>query len=136
MIVADASVLIAHLDRNDPHHERAVRLLSQVAEWPLAASPITVAEVLVQPARVDRLGEARAALSSLAVTEIPLAADAADRLAALRADTGLKLPDCCVLLAARDAPAEAVISFDERLLGVARGMGLLSTRVSVTDISQ
>ena len=41
-----------------------------------------------------------------------------------------------LLRAARDAPAEAVVSFDERLLGVARGMGLLSTRVSVTDISQ
>lgn len=56
--------------------------------------------------------------------EVPLAPDAAPRLAELRADTNLKLPDCCVLLAARDAPAQAILTFDERLAGVAERLGL------------
>ncbi len=124
MIACDASVLIAHLDVTDAHHERAVSVLLQVAP-PLVASPITLAEVLVGPARAGRLDEAHAALTSLRVREIALADDAAGRLAALRADTGLKLPDCCVLLAAQDASAQAVLSFDERLATVARRLGLI-----------
>ncbi len=124
MIACDASVLIAHLDVTDAHHERAVSVLLQVAP-PLVASPITLAEVLVGPARAGRLDEAHAALSSLRVREVALADDAAGRLAALRADTGLKLPACCVLLAAQDASAQAVLSFDERLATVARRLGLI-----------
>lgn len=85
MIVVDASVLIAHLDRKDSHHERAVQLLSKLVDWPLAASPITVAEVLVQPARVSRLPEARAALRSLDVTD--------ERLLAAARELGLARPD-------------------------------------------
>jgi hypothetical protein len=40
--------------------------------------------------------------------------DTAVRLAELRVITGLKMPDCCVLLAAENAAA-SVASFDERL---------------------
>lgn len=48
------------------------------------------------------LDAARAALDELEVEQVPLGDDASMRLAELRADTGLKLPDCCVLLAAQD----------------------------------
>jgi hypothetical protein len=51
----------------------------------------------------------------LDVVEISLADDAAARLAALRAETALKMPDCCVLLAADDAHAEAVLTFDDHI---------------------
>jgi predicted DNA-binding protein (UPF0278 family) len=44
-------------------------------------------------------------------------------LAQLRADTALKLPDCCALLAAQEQEG-AVASFDTRLLEAARGLGL------------
>ena len=53
------------------------------------------------------------------MAEIPLGADAPTRLARLRAETGLKLPDCCVLLAAQDASASSVLSFDDRLSAAA-----------------
>ena len=115
MIVVDASVLIAHLDENDALHSRAVDALLATAEQPLACSPITLAEVLVAPARLGRLRDARTAVVDLGVVEIPLGDDAAARLAALRAETGLKMPDCCVLLTAEDAQAEAVLTFDDRL---------------------
>jgi predicted nucleic acid-binding protein len=115
VIVVDASVLVAHLDENDALHDRAVDVLLASAEQPLACSPITLAEVLVGPARAGRLRDARNAITNLGVAEIPLGEGAAARLAELRAETALKLPDCCVLLAADDAQAQAVLTFDDRL---------------------
>jgi predicted nucleic acid-binding protein len=115
LIVVDAGVLIAHLDENDALHDRAVEALLATAERPLGCSPITLAEVLVAPARAGRLRDARGAVTDLGVLEIALGDDAAARLAGLRAETVLNMPDCCVLLAAEDAPAEAVLTFDDRL---------------------
>ena len=62
MIVLDASVLIGHLDGHDSHHRRARQLLEQSAASPLGASPVSLAETLVAPARVGRLDAAREAL--------------------------------------------------------------------------
>jgi len=115
VIVLDASVLIAHLDRNDALHVRAEAALDEAATEPFGSSTISLAEVLVGPARRDQLGAAQAAIEALGVTEIPLGADAPARLARLRAETGLKLPACCVLLAAQDAGATGILSFDDRL---------------------
>jgi predicted nucleic acid-binding protein len=116
MIVLDASVLLAQLDRDDAHHAAARQRLRTVAEQRLGigASTITLAEVLVSPTRAGTLGSASAALRALEIEELPLPRGAAEQLAALRADTGLKLPDCCVLLAA-EAAGGAVLTFDERL---------------------
>ena len=76
MMVVDASVLIAHLDATDAHHDRASSLLMDLADEPLAASPITVAEVLVGPVRAGQLDRATAALAQLQVTTVDLRADA------------------------------------------------------------
>ena len=119
MIVLDASVLIAHLDGRDARHARAEEELQAAAGEPFGSSTITLAEVLVGPARRDRLSVAATAIETLGVAEIPLGADAPARLARLRAQTGLKLPDCCVLLAAQDAAARSILSFDERLVAAA-----------------
>ena len=124
MIVADAGALIAHLDAGDAHHDSVERILLDLADHPLGSSTITHAEVLVGPAAAGRLEEAMAALEALGIEELGLGPDAAPRLAALRAETGLKLPDCCVLLAARDTPPSALLTFDERLSVTARRYGL------------
>ena len=126
MIVLDASVLIAHLDGGDRHHARAQRLLEASSEEPLGASPITLAETLVAPARVGRLTDAEAALQRLGVDELALGENASSRLAQLRAEVGLKLPDCCVLLAVQQHEA-SVASFDSDLLAAARKLGLATT---------
>jgi predicted nucleic acid-binding protein len=123
VIVLDASVLIAHLDERDTHHERASHLLGETGAEPLGASTITLAETLVAPARRGRLDDVLAALDRLGVTELPLADGAPGRLARLRAETGCKLPDCCVLLAARESGG-TVASFDSALLDAADGLGL------------
>jgi predicted nucleic acid-binding protein len=119
LIVLDASVLIAYLDGEDEHHGAAETLLGAAVEEDLGANPLTLAEVLVVPARDDRLELTQAALRALEIDELPFPADTAVRLAQLRFRTGLRMPDCCVLLAAEDARA-SVASFDARLLQAAR----------------
>ena len=123
MIVLDASVLIAHLDERDAHHERATELLAGSGTESLGAGTVSLAETLVAPARAGRLGEATAALERLGIQELPLSTAAPTHLAQLRADTGRKLPDCCVLLAAQEH-AGTVASFDVALVDAAGGIGL------------
>ena len=125
MIVLDASVLIAHFDATDSHHDRAgeLLLLAVDQEQPLGASPITLAEVLVGPARIGRMDQATAALDQLRVRPVALPQDTPLRLATLRAATSLPMPDCCVLLAA-DQAGDAVATFDDRLADVAKSHGL------------
>ncbi len=123
MIVLDASVLIAHLDGGDRHHANAQSLLETNSQEALGASTITLAETLVSPARAGRLADAETAMQRLGVEALALGDNAPGRLAQLRTDTGLKLPDCCVLLAAQDHDAR-VASFDTSLLKAARKLGL------------
>lgn len=123
MIVLDASVLIGHLDGSDPHHRQARGLLEASGSSPLGASSITLAETLVAPARSGRLDAARGALGRIGVIELGLGDDAAAQLAQLRATTSRKLPDCCVLLAARESRGR-VASFDADLVKAARMLGL------------
>ena len=123
MIVVDASALIAHLDADDAQHQRAVERMIELAEQPLGCRSITLAEVVVGPARAGRLEAAERAVRDLGVTEIRLGEGAAPRLAGIRAATGLKLPDCCVLLAAQDCGAQAVLTLDDRLGRQAKRLG-------------
>lgn len=123
MIVLDASVLIGYLDGSDSHHAAAEALLVQAIDVDLAANPITLAEVLVVPARHGRLDAVLAVLHELDVEELHFPTDTATRLAELRASTGLQMPDCCVLLSAEVGGA-AVASFDDQLLYAAVQRGL------------
>ena len=123
MIVLDASVLIAHLDRHDAHHEAAVRLLAETGGEPLGASSMTLAETLVGPARAGRLEDAQVALRRLRVVDLGIGEEASARLAELRTEAGVKLPDCCVLAVAEEYEA-TVASFDQRLVEAARELRL------------
>jgi predicted nucleic acid-binding protein len=127
VIVLDASVLIAHLDATDGHHERATELLVNTADVSLGASPLTLAEVLVAPARAGTIDVARAALAAMSVETVWLSDDAAVRLAVLRATSKLRLPDCCVLLAAETAHAD-VATLDDKLSRAATEIGLTTHR--------
>lgn len=123
MIALDASFLIAHFSADDAHHERAVQSLQDSADDNLTVSTVTLAELLVGPVRAGTLGEAIEALAGLEVAESPLPQGAAVRLARLRAETRLRLPDCCVLLAAEEMSAEAIGTFDQQLALVAKSRG-------------
>lgn len=124
VIVLDASVLIAYLDSEDNQHARAETLLAQEIDDDFAANTVTLAEVLVMPARQQRLDAAREALEDLSVNELTFPAGSAVKLADLRASTNLKMPDCCVLLAAENVQAR-VASFDDRLRTAAASRNLV-----------
>lgn len=118
MIVLDASVLIAYLDADDEHHARAENLLAKEIDDEFAANALTLAEVLVAPTQETRLEDTRAVLRDLEVQELPFPPETAIKLAQLRALTNLKMPDCCVVLAAEQVVAR-IGSFDDRLLRAA-----------------
>jgi predicted nucleic acid-binding protein len=115
MIVLDAGVLIAHFQPADPHHQRASQLLAEHHHHEFVINTITVAEVLVGPARSGQTDTIRQALDTLEIQTHGLDANAAAPLAELRAQTGLKLPDCCVLYTAERQKDCLIASFDTRL---------------------
>jgi predicted nucleic acid-binding protein len=122
LTVLDASILLAHLDDTDPHTEAAETILAEADA--LAASTITLAEVLVGAARVGRLDEQLEALAALKIKEVAVERGAAAQLARLRADTGLRMPDCCVLHTAVATGADALATRDEQLSRAAVAHGL------------
>lgn len=122
MIVLDASFIIAYMSDRDAHHLRAVSLMGEPELLGCTASAITWAEALVTAARAGRLPEVKAALDALVdVSQLP--DDAHVRLAALRAETGLKMPDCCVVLAA-ESSGSGIATFDGPLAKAARARGI------------
>lgn len=85
----------------------------------LGASVVTVAEVLVGPVATGAwLGSKKPSLNSNC-TASHSASRRARQLARLRADTALKLPDCCVLLVA-ETKGGSVVTFDAALARAAR----------------
>lgn len=118
VIVLHASVIIAYLDGENTHHTRSEELLAREIDEDFGANSLTLAEVLVMPARENRVDMVRTILRNLEVQELAFPDDTAVRLAQLSADTGLKMPDCCVLLAAEHAGAR-VASFDDQLIKTA-----------------
>ena len=127
MIILDASVLIAYLDGHDAHHATAEELLARVIDDEFGVHSLTLAEVLVVPIWDGRLQLVRVALRDLEVQELLFPANTAVQLAQLRATTGLKMPDCCVLLAAENT-AGTVASFDERLAQAAEARSVAVLR--------
>ena len=123
MIVLDTSALIGWSESSDAHHAAAIEQLTAHVDDEFLASPITLAEFYVLPAKRGKLDHAVRLVADLGVSTVPLPADAPVRLAELRAVTGLKLPDCCVLLAALQSDA-AVLTFDHRLRDGARAAGV------------
>lgn len=123
LIVCDASVLIGWLDSADSHHAHAREILDEFARDDLGASTLTIAEVLVGAYRQGREKQAGSAITEVGVVEIGLDGRASE-LAQLRAEAGLPMPDCCVLLAAQAKSAAAVLSFDEKLAKAARALGI------------
>lgn len=123
MIVVDASVVIAHLVSADVHHERAVDFFRTHLDARLAMHSLTMTEVLVAPSRAGRSTAAVQALRALGIEEWMPPPSSALRLAELRAQTALRLPDCCVLDAALELGA-ALATFDERLGAAASALGV------------
>lgn len=127
MIVLDASVIIAFLNPSDPHHTRAAQLLEEHSTVDFRMHQITLAEVLVDAVRTGRGAQLFDDLMSLGVVAHEPGASEPLILAELRATTGLKMPDCCVLAVAQQETLP-LATFDDQLARVATGLGVPTLR--------
>ncbi len=123
MIVLDASVVIALLDPNDRHHLRAADLLAEHAVEGFRMHQLTLAEVLVGAMRAGRGTQRVNDLMSLGVVAHEPDANEPLILAELRATTGLRMPDCCVLAVARQETLP-LAAFDDQLARAAEKLGV------------
>lgn len=123
MIVLDASVLIAFLNLADQHHDRSNEIMTAEAIGGFGIHQLTLAEVLVGGVRVGRANQLLADLRAVGVVPLDPAPDEPLILAELRATTGLRMPDCCVLAAALHHTVP-LATFDARLRSVAESLGL------------
>jgi predicted nucleic acid-binding protein len=125
VIVLDASVLIAVLTPEDEHHRVALAMFTRAvgAAEDFFVNTVTLAEALVLPTQQGRVEEQSIAIAELGVVEVPFPRSAAHTLARLRVDTGLKLPDCIVLLTALDQRG-TLATFDDRLRRAALDQGV------------
>ncbi|MGL5853568.1 MAG: type II toxin-antitoxin system VapC family toxin [Phycicoccus sp.] len=119
MITLDAGVVIAHLQPHDVHHATAGELLRSSADDELLIHPLTLAEVLVGGVRAGRGDELLADLDAIGIRPTDPHPGEALRLARLRVETGLRMPDCCVLDTAL-AAGSALATFDDALARAAR----------------
>jgi len=125
LTILDADVLIGVLTRTDANHMKARRIIQRVlTDVPdRVISAATIAEISVGPiARGDAEGNAvHMFIEGLRARVLPLDEERARQAAAIRARTGVKLPDACVLAAALEMEARqpepvTITSFDTRLL--------------------
>ena len=101
MIVLDASALIAMLDPQDAHHATIATTLRSHAADNWRTSALTMAEVMVRAAGDEELlGVLGEDLVELGIDTVALTDEDVEPLARLRATTGLRMPDCCVILTA------------------------------------
>lgn len=122
MIVLDASVVIAHLTSRDAHHEAASAFFEHHLDDDFVVHTMTLTEILVGPMRVGRGAFAELQLAALGIAEWA-PTDGAARLARLRVETTLKLPDCCVLDAALSNGAP-LATLDAQLARAAVSLGV------------
>ncbi|HET7174233.1 MAG TPA: PIN domain-containing protein [Nocardioidaceae bacterium] len=122
-LILDASVLIALLDRADPHNARAVDEVEAADRdgETLVTAASAYSEALVAFARAARVKDAREALAAMGIAVAPLDAGSAEQAAALRArHAHLRLPDAMVLATARQLGGR-LLSYDQRLQRYAQG---------------
>lgn len=125
MITLDAGVLIALFNAKDAHHEAAMKLLDAATRRDdlLYMNPLSQAEVLVKAAQQGSEKIYYEKIVSIGVVTLAAPTDTGVWLAQLRARTGLKLPDCAVILTAQQSGSK-IATFDHRLAREARALGV------------
>lgn len=123
-MVLDAGVLIALMNPGDAHYADAVAVVRRGAvAGALVAHAMTVAESAVGAAEHGLLEQVRRAFDGLGLATAESDDEQPWRLAALRAETRLPLPDCCVLDVAIESGGD-LATFDTRLAAAARRHGV------------
>jgi predicted nucleic acid-binding protein len=129
LIVLDASVLIAHIEEEDPGHAAAVAAFESHAGDELVLPASAYSETLVRPAREGRLEDVRRAVNLLTLRVVPIDAAMAEHAAVLRAGhSALRLPDALVLACGEALEADIVLTADQRWRALPRVRVLEATR--------
>ncbi len=121
LTILDASVTLAFLNAEAVHHSEATEIIG--GEYDLAVSTVTLAETLVRAVAADVVADVLADLRRVQITEVGLGDFAAPTLAQLRHVYGLKMPDCCVILAGLNTQATGIATRDSQLRRVAADLG-------------
>ncbi len=121
LTVLDASITLAFLDAQDVHHSEATEIIG--GEYDFAVSTVTLAETLVRAVATGSITDVLADLHRLQITEVGFGDFAAPTLAQLRHAYGLKMPDCCVILAGLNTQATGIATRDSHLRRVAAELG-------------
>jgi predicted nucleic acid-binding protein len=120
-LLLDADVLIAALDGNDQHHQRARALFTRWrdSEDTYSVSVVNLTEVLIAPsAEVSKLATTREAIAALGVTVHQPNEAIAVEAARLRQRHPISLPDAYCLATAKHTRS-ALASFDQKILRAA-----------------
>jgi predicted nucleic acid-binding protein len=123
VVVFDSDVLIGFLNADDAHHRAAVEHM-RAAMTPgtrRLLCAVNHAEILVGPLRTGQQDHVNQMLVDFNVETIPVDMALAVRAAAVRAGTGLKLPDAFALATAvhaehRGSSDVSLASFDDAVL--------------------
>jgi predicted nucleic acid-binding protein len=128
LIALDASVLIALLDPDDPHHQAARAALDAHADDDLRIPAHTLAEALVHPVRAGKEREARRLTAGLEIAVDPVDEAVAVAAARLRVRHGsaLRMPDALVLAYADVRKARRVLTADARWSAWSRRVELVT----------
>ena len=126
MIVVDANVVIAASSPGHVHHEAAQQIVTDHGGEGMVLHSLTMAEVLVGPARGGAEAVARGLLADAGFRLAPQGDPSPEHLARVRASTTLKMPDACVLATAEHLQV-ALATFDRRVAREAgeRGIAVL-----------
>lgn len=130
VVVFDADVLIAFLNREDANHANAVERMREAFEPGnrLMVSAVNYTEVLIGPLRAKTYEQRNAALNTIdamlgrvGLEVINVDMDLAKRAAAVRARTKLKLPDAYAVATAIHAEHRGFVdvrleTFDKKVI--------------------
>jgi predicted nucleic acid-binding protein len=126
VVVFDADVLIAYLNRRDAHHEDSVELMRRALEpgTRRLVSAVNYTEVLIGPLKAGGPAAAEivdAMFSRFGIETIVVDIPLAQRAAAVRVRTNLKLPDAYALATAIHAEKRGwddvrLESFDDKVV--------------------
>lgn len=123
VVVFDSDVLIGFMNPDDAHHADAVTWMREATQpqterW---ISAVNYSELLIAPLRDGKQEHVKAMLTSLSITTATVDMALAERAAAVRARTNLKLPDAYALATAihlehRGRADVRLATFDKQVL--------------------
>ena len=129
MIILDATFLIAFLDEHDPHHRDSKDLIEANFVEGFAVSAVTLAEVLVHPAKAGKDDRALSSIRRLGVKTIGVEPDGGMSIAHLRANHAIRMPAALVLHCALTTGSR-IATFDRGLKTAAHEAGLGTVEVA------